>query len=123
RALRLARGANDRAQFHQRLIEVRTVFLARQLSPRRGPDQILRELPEPGVSFLLARILDDAEQAGEHANGISVEHGCGLVERYAADGAGGVAADSRQRQYLVESFRKSAPVLIDNDTRGLLKIS
>src|SRR6185295_1131588 len=56
RALRLARGASDRAQFHQSLIEVRTISRTRFLSPRRGEDQVFREPPESGVGFRPARI-------------------------------------------------------------------
>ena len=105
----MTRRANDRAQFHQRLIEVRTVPLARSLSPWRGPDQVLRELPEPGVGLPLARIFGDTEEAGEHANDIAVEHRRGLVERYAADRAGGVTADAGQGDQCVEPFRKPLP--------------
>ena len=98
-------------------------MFARMLSPRRGPDQVLRELPEPGVGRTVARIFADAEEAGEHANDIAVEHRRGLVERNAANRAGGVTADAGQRHQFIELFRKPSPVLIDNGPRRLLKVS
>src|SRR6266516_875976 len=122
RTLRLARCANHGAQFHQRLIEVRTVSLAWPVCSRGGPDQVLREPPEPGVGLLSARIFGDAEEAGQHANDIAVKRRHGVVEGDAADRAGRVTTDARQRQYLVELFRKPSPMPIDNDPRGLLKI-
>ena len=123
RAVWLTRRANDRAQFHQRLIEVRTVSLARSLSPRGGPDQVLREPPEPGVGLFSARIFGDTEEAGEHANDIAVEDRSRLIERNTTDCAGGVTADAGQGDPFVELFRKPPPVPIDNGPCGLLKVS
>ena len=123
RAFGPARAANQGAELHQRLIQVRTVSLARSLSPRRGADQVLREPPQPGVGLFPARIAADAEEAGQHANDIAVKHGRGLVEGDAANGAGGVTADARQGDHFLELFRKPRVVLIDNDPRGLLKVA
>src|SRR5439155_22831787 len=99
-----ARTANQGAELHQRLIELRTVSLTRSLSAFRGPDKVLREPPEQGVNLLSVRIPTDAEEAGQHANDIAVKRRRGLVESDAADRSGGVTTDPRQCDYFIELF-------------------
>src|SRR5881394_3043320 len=69
------------------------------------------------------RIFGDAEDAGKHADGISVENWSRLIERNAADCTGGITADARQSQYIVELFRKPPSVLVDHNPSGAQKVS
>src|SRR5262245_14707204 len=105
-ALRLSRRANQRAEFHERLIQEGTRMSLTQRtrrSQRIGFLRVLRVLcvrhelfgdsPEPRAGFLVAWIFFDPENPREHANDVAVEDRRRLIERDAADRSGGVAAN------------------------------
>ena len=77
--------------------------------------QFFRNLPQPRVRFLFLRIFRDAKNSGQHADHIAVQNRRGLVEGDAANRAGGVSADARQRQNLVEVFWK----FVGDDVKSL----
>ena len=78
-------------------------------------NQFLRQVPESGIGFPFARIFRDAENSREDADDVAVEDGRGLVEGDAANRAGGVTANSRQRENVVEVFRE----FVGDDVRSL----
>src|ERR1017187_5535728 len=71
-------------------------------------NQFFRQLPKFCIGFLLTRVFPDAENPRQHADDIAVEDGRRLIERNAANGAGGVTSDSRQREHVVKIIRKFA---------------
>jgi hypothetical protein len=90
----------------------RPPFVAARVSPHRNAlNQFLRQLPKPRIGCLLLRIFGDAKNARQHADDIAVENRRGLVEGDAANRAGGVAADARQRENFIKIFRKFAAML------------
>ncbi len=156
RTLRLARGANRGAQFHQSLVEMRTGWFTGSLdlqfwtrieptklpltrpsgtlSPSKGErdgvrgwgrlaNERFRESPERCACFFLTRIFGDAEEAGEHADRISVENRRRLIESDAEHGAGGVAANAGQGDKIIVFFRKTAAAPIHDDSRSLLQVA
>ena len=72
------------------------------VSRHRVANQFFRQLPEPRVGLFFLWIFRDAENARQHADDIAIENRRRLVEGDAANRAGGVTADSRQRENLVE---------------------
>ena len=82
---------------------------------RRTCDQIFRKPPKLRVGLLILRIFSDAENARQHANDVAVENGRRLVEGNAANRAGGVTADARQRKDIVEVVRE----FVGDDVRSL----
>ena len=88
-------------------------------APRRAgaspPYQIFRQSPELRVGFLSARIFSDAKYPRQHANDVAVENRRRLVEGDAANRAGGVTANARQREDVVEIIRE----FVGDDVRSL----
>ena len=78
------------------------VSLRRRLCVLRASNQFFRQFPKPRVGFLFPRIFGDAENARQHADDIAVENRRRLVEGDAANRAGGVTADARQRENVVK---------------------
>ncbi len=112
-ALRISRRANQRAKFHQRLIEMRTgicvarrILFLRRLRVLRATNQFFRQLPKPCIGFLFLWIFADAKNARQHADDIAIKNRRRLIEGDAANRAGGVAADSRQCQNVVKVFQE-----------------
>lgn len=68
------------------------------------------KLPQLVVGGFVARVFADGKKAGEDANDVAVQNRRGLVEGDAANRAGGVAANSGQRENFVVGFRKSPVV-------------
>src|ERR1043165_513243 len=131
-AARRARRADERAEFHEGLIEARArgcVMPVLRGTVERGRaacgvmNQILRDSPESCVGLLFARIGRDAEDASQDANHISVEDGARLVEGDAGNCPGGVAPDAGQLEDVVEIFREPARVLRDDLPRRALQIA
>jgi hypothetical protein len=87
---------------------------------RDAHHQFFRQLPQPGVPRLRLRIVRNAEKARQHADDIAVENGRGLIEGDAANRAGGLASDARQRQHVVKGLRKLAVVLHISRRKNLL---
>ncbi len=126
-ALRIARRANQRAEFHQRLVEMGAEFVLGARAPsssnsmwaaeywHRAMNQFFRQLPEPRVGFLFLRIFRDAKNSGQNADDIAIENRRGLVEGDAANRAGGVTADARQCENVVKVFGK----FVGDDVRSL----
>ena len=85
-------------------------------------NQFFGRVPQESIRFPLPRIFFDAENARQHANDIAVKYRRGLVERDAANGAGGVAADAGQSQDRVKCFGKPAAVPFKNEYRRLLHV-
>ena len=81
----------------------------------RATNQFFRQLPKPRIGFLFLRIFSDAENAGQHADDIAVENRRRLVEGDAANRAGGVTANARQRENIVKVFRE----FVGDDVRSL----
>src|SRR5439155_26313901 len=72
---------------------VRGRFMERGQGGRLANERF-SESPECCAGFLLTRIFGDAEEAGEHADHISVENRRRLIESDAEHGAGRVAANA-----------------------------
>ena len=139
-APRISRRANQRAEFHKRLVEVGAIriyggarlcravtsFVAGRVSsrgklgstesrPTSKSDQLFRQLPELRVGFLFARIFSDAKHPREDADDIAIENWCRLVEGDAPNRAGGVTADTGQGEHVIEIIRE----FVGDDVRSL----
>lgn len=138
RALRLAWRANQSAKFHEGLVEERTgISLTQRRKGRKVfqesfslrtwrlcvRNQFCRQLPKLRVGFLFPRIFCDAKNPCQHADDVAVENRRRLVERDAANRAGGVTADARQREHVIEIIREFAIVLFHDLPRRLLQIA
>ena len=143
-AARIFGSANERAEFHEGLIEVgaegspfgrprwgerpressssRREIGSRGRSPHRH-HQFFRNTPKPGVGFLFARVAFDAEEARQDANDVAVQNRRGLIECDAADCAGGVAADAGQREHGIKFARKFAIMFFHYELRGSLNVA
>ncbi len=93
-----------------------------ELDRRRMNHQLLRQFPKLCPGFLFLRILRHPKNAREHADDIAVQNGRRLVERNAANRAGGVTANARQREHVVKAPRKLAVVLGHDLPRRLLQV-
>ena len=100
---------------------VRGRFLGRGQGGRLANERF-SESPECCAGFLLTRIFGDAEEAGEHADHISVENRRRLIESDAEHGAGRVAANAGQGDKIIVFFRKTSAVPIHDHSRGPLQI-
>ena len=64
--------------------------------------QFFRQPPELRIGFLLSRIFTDAKYPRQNADDIPVENRHWLVEGDAANRAGGVTSNARQRENVVK---------------------
>ena len=64
----------------------------------RSCHQFCRQFPKPRIRFLLLRIFGNAKNPRQHADDIAIQNRRRLVEGDAANRAGGVTADARQRE-------------------------
>ncbi len=94
RALRILRDADQCAEFHQRLVQVRTRVGDSGRKVGRRCHQFRGEGPELFIRRGFTRVFRDAMDAREHTDDIAIEDGCRLVVGDAAYGSGGVAADA-----------------------------
>jgi len=85
--------------------------------------QIPGQRPKLRVSQFFARIALDAEEARQNSNDVAVKDWRRLVKSDAANRAGRISANTRQRQYVFEMFRKFATILVADDLRRLLQIA
>jgi hypothetical protein len=76
--------------------------------PTSKNDQFFRQLPESRIRLLFVRIFSNAIHPRQHADDIAVENRCGLIEGDAANRAGGVTANPRQRENIFKLFRELA---------------
>ena len=123
-ALRISWRTNQRAEFHQRLVQKgtsirfarrpRRILFLRILRGLRATNQFFGDLPKPGICFLLLRVFRDAKNPGQYADDIAVENGRWLVEGDAANRAGGITANARQREDIVKVLREFSPMLFHN---------
>src|SRR5580704_3013528 len=92
----LARRANERAQFHKRLIEVRGLLRVACCVSRGGGDELLGELPKFLVGRLFPWILLYAKNARQHADDIAIKNRAGFVECDAGNRPRRVTSDAWQ---------------------------
>jgi len=138
-ALRIARRADQRAEFHQRLVKcgARTFncrsrreealtgsgFRMRRLTSAatRGIEtrcvrhQFFRQIPQPRVRFLFLWIFSNAKNSGENPDDVAIQNRRGLIEGDAANRARRITADSGQCQNVVKLIRK----FVGDDVRSL----
>src|SRR5439155_25894759 len=88
-----------------------------------GQDKLFRKVPKALIDVSLSGISFDTEQAREHSNDVAVQNGLGLIERNAADGSGGIAANSRQGQHVFKVFREFASVTRKDGLRRFLHVT
>src|SRR3982751_1187612 len=91
---RFARSTNKRAKFHEGLVQ-----FAAGIRARRFRHHFLSEPPKFCIYWFGVRVAPDSEQPSQYSNDITIENRCRLVEGDAANRAGGVAANSWQRQH------------------------
>src|SRR5258708_3170001 len=117
---------HHRAQFHQRLIEGRTIPLAgwprAPVNFARDDHQLLGQLPELRVSRFFTRVMFDGEDARKDADYVSIQNRLGLVESDAANRASGVTADTGQCEDFRKAFWKPTGVAHRKELRGLMQI-
>jgi len=85
--------------------------------------QIPGQRPKLRVSQFFARIALDAEEARQNSDDVAVNDWRRLVKSDAANRSGRISANTRQRQYVFEMFRKFATILVADDLRRLLQIA
>ena len=98
-------------------------FKRRRFKLCGGPYKLFRKLPKALIDVSLSGISFHTEQAREHSNDVAVQNGLGLIEGNAADGSGGIAANSRQGQHVFKVFRESASVTRKDGFRGFLHVT
>ncbi len=98
-------------------------FKRRRFKPCGGHYKLFRKLPKALIEVSLSGISFDTEQAREHSNDVAVQNGLGLIEGDAADGSGGIAANSRQGQHVFKVFREFASVTRKDGFRGFLHVT
>ena len=103
-AARRARGADRRAELHERLIPVAGVSVA-------VGDERLGQPPQAGVAAGRLDVVLDREEAGEDAGHVPVDDGGPPAEGDAGDGPGRVGADTLEASELLERARYDAVVL------------
>jgi hypothetical protein len=104
-ARRVGLGADQRAQFHHRLVEVACPLVG---------DQLLGQLPERVACFGRIDGLLDEEQACQYTGDVAVEDRGGPAVGDRGDGPGGVAPDPREfQQCLGRGGHLSAVFLLD----------
>ena len=113
-ALGTGGGADQRAEFHQRLVELADV---------RVRQEVTGEFPERLQCSRGFYIGADGEHAGKHAGDISIDERGALAERDAGDGAGGVATDAGQGAQLGGCAGQFAAVLADEELRGAMQVA
>ena len=113
-ATRTARGANEGAQIHHRVLEITRAFCGNELCR-----SIPQFLPTGGRIDWRANI----EKAAENASGIGFDQGQGLVESEYANGVGSVTANPRQRFQLIGSNRKFPARFFDDGFSATVKIT
>src|SRR5205809_1127656 len=86
-------------------------------------NKFIGDAPKTRVGCLLARIVADAEKAGEDTDDVAVENGGGLVKADAANRAGGIAANAGQGENMIEVLRKLPAVLQDDLFSGALQVA
>ena len=118
-AKRVARRADQRAQFHHRLVEGGGVSLPWLLQGQRVFHQVGGNRPQAIGDWLGLRRLFDTEQSRQHSGDVAVHDRLGLVERDAADRAAGVTPHSRQRQH-ASQVAGEAPAKLVADLLGRL---
>src|SRR5271157_3524770 len=112
----LARRADEGAQLHQGLVQVRT---ARGVNRNQIPGQ----LPQGCVGLFVTGIAFDAENPAYHTNDVPVQNRRRLVEGDAADGPGGVSSNAGQRKNVIEISRKPPAMPPHDDLGGGVRVS
>ena len=85
---------------------IREEFRLTEFCAHLRENQFFRQLPKPRICFLLLRIFPNAKNPRQHADDVAVENRRRLVEGDAANRAGGVTANARQRQNVIKVFRE-----------------
>ena len=86
-------------------------------------NQFFRQLPKSRIRLLLTRVFPDAKNPRQNPDDIAVKDRRRLVERNAANRAGGVTPDSRQSDHGIEVIRKFAAVFLHDLPRRLLQVA
>lgn len=89
---------------------------------RINRNQIPGQIPQNCIGLFLTRIACDAENSAQNTNDIPVQNWRGLVESDAADRPGRVAANSRQRENVVEVPGKPPVMPLHDDLSGGLRV-
>ena len=108
------RGADRRAEFHDRLIVV---------ACRAFGQQGFGEFPKSIFDRGLRRVVSNVEQAREHANNIAVEHRVVAVIRNAQNRGSGIRAEPGQGFEVVISTGHSAGKIRSNGVGRLVQIA
>jgi len=85
-AARIARGANEGAEIHHRVLEIARAFLGNELC---------RKFPQFSSAGGGIDWRANIEKAGENASGVGFDDGQGFVESENRDGIRSVKADTR----------------------------
>jgi hypothetical protein len=119
-AARRSGTADQRAQFHQGLVDLPARAGARGAGLGGAFHEGLGDFPKPGIEWLGAGIAGEGEDPGQDAHHISVKDRSGLIEGDAADGAGGVTSNARKLENLgVILWEYSLEPILDEARGGL----
>ena len=88
-----------------------------------GLDELAGERPELRIRRAFARVLSDAEEAGQHSDDVAVENRARLVESDAANRPGGVPANAGKGEDVLESLWERSVVLAHDRFGRPLKIA
>ncbi len=107
-------AADERAEFHERLIEV--------ARPAFG-DERLCELPDTALGWLLLDRGVDVEDAGQDTLHVAVHAGHLLIEGRAGDGPGGVGPHAGQSEDVGVAAGENPAVPLHDGTGGSLNVA
>ncbi len=110
----LAGRADQRAQLHQRLIEVS------HAPPRQ---QLLRRLPELVLQLRSLRIAPAGEEPAQDADAVRLKNWKPAIERLRQDRPERVAADARQPAERLRIVRHPVAMLPNEDLRGPVQVA
>lgn len=124
RAAGFGGGADDRAEFHEGLVEVgavETAWMGGDGGCELDEGEGVRF--ESGSGWRGLRVAGDAEGPGEHSEDVAVDGWRRVVEGDAADGAGGVGADAGQGEELDWIGRDAAVEAAEDFGGGAVKVA
>src|SRR5882762_2855329 len=110
----LAWRADERAEFHQRLVKLRAGASLQH--------QGLGQTPKSEICLLCPRVTADSEYASQYADDVAIQNRFRLVKGDATNRSSRVPANSRQGQQVIKILRKLALVIADNNSRRLLHV-
>lgn len=116
-------SADEGAQLHERLVQAGAARPRFGGEVRGGMHERVCQGPESALQRRGLGVAPEGVEPAEDPGDIAIEDGCGLVERDAADGAGGVPANAGQREQLRDGLGQPTGAAVGDDLGGALEVA